>query len=178
MQLIILDRDGVINKDSKEFIKSPEEWEPIPGSIDAIARLTHAQYHIVLASNQSGLARGLFDINALNRINQKMHREVAKVGGRIDAIFYCPHGPDDGCVCRKPKPGLLIDIAERLKTDLANVPIIGDSFRDIQAAQAVGARAILVRTGNGKATEKRGEGLDGVEVYSDLASAVEVLLVS
>ena len=177
-QLIILDRDGVINEDSDNFIKSPEEWLPIPGSLDAIARLTRAQFQIVVATNQSGLARGLFDMEMLNRIHEKMHREVNAAGGRIDAVFFCPHGPDDGCDCRKPKTGLMKDISKHLRCDLTDVPAVGDSLRDLQSAQAVGARPILVRTGKGLATEARKEGLEGVTVYDDLAAAVDALLVT
>lgn len=176
MKLIILDRDGVINEDSDEYIKSPEEWQPIPGSLEAIARLNRAGYRVVIASNQSGLARGLFDMDTLLRIHEKLQRSLVVFGGAVDAIFFCPHGPDDHCPCRKPKPGLLLDIAARLQTDLTAVPAIGDALRDVQAARAVGARPILVRTGKGAETEARGEGLAGVAVYDDLATAVNVLL--
>jgi D-glycero-D-manno-heptose 1,7-bisphosphate phosphatase len=175
MQLVILDRDGVINEDSDAYIKSPEEWRPLPGSLEAIARLTRAHYHIVIVTNQSGIARGLFDLDALQQIHARMHREVARHGGRIDAIYYCPHGPDDECHCRKPKAGMLRDLAKRLKVDLADVPAIGDSLRDLQAAQAVNARPILVRTGKGRQTEIEA-GLTGCEIYDDLAEAVEQLL--
>lgn len=176
MKLIILDRDGVINEDSDDYIKSPEEWVPIPGSLQAIARLTQAGYRIVVASNQSGLARGLFDRDTLQRIHDKMHRAVSATGGAIEAIFFCPHGPDDGCECRKPKPGLLREIAVNLQVDLRGVPAVGDSLRDIQAAQAVGARPILVRTGKGASAVAEGKGLAGVEVYADLAAAADALL--
>jgi D-glycero-D-manno-heptose 1,7-bisphosphate phosphatase len=175
MQLVILDRDGVINEDSDAYIKSPEEWRPLPGSLEAIARLTRAHYHIVIVTNQSGIARGLFDLDALQQIHARMHREVARHGGRIDAIYYCPHGPDDECHCRKPKAGMLRDLAKRLKVDLADVPAIGDSLRDLQAAQAVNARPILVRTGKGRQTEIEA-GPTGCEIYDDLAEAVEQLL--
>lgn len=175
MQLVILDRDGVINEDSDAYIKSAEEWRPIPGSLEAIARLTRAHFHVVVVTNQSGIGRGLFDLDALQQIHARMHRELARHGGRIDAIYYCPHGPDDDCHCRKPKPGMLRDLGKRLKIDLAGVPAIGDSLRDLQAAQAVNARPILVRTGKGRQTEAAG-GLRGGEVYDDLAAAVEQLL--
>ena len=135
MQLIILDRDGVINEDSDEFIKSPTEWIPIRGSLEAIARLHRAGWRVVVATNQSGVARQLFDLDTLARIHETMHRRVIESGGLIDALFFCPHGPDDGCRCRKPLPGMFHDIAERLHTDLQGVPAIGDSLRDIQAAQ-------------------------------------------
>ena len=176
MKLIILDRDGVINEDSDDYIKSPEEWIPISGSLEAIACLTRAGYRIVVATNQSGVARGLFDLETLQRIHDKMCGDVTAAGGDIAAIFYCPHGPDDGCACRKPRPGLLRDIGARFAIDLSGVPTVGDSLRDIQAAQAVGARPILVRTGKGKNTVRRGDGLAGIEIYADLAAVVDVLL--
>lgn len=176
MRLVILDRDGVINEDSDDFIKSPDEWIPIPGSLEAIARLTRARYRVVVASNQSGLGRGLFDISMLGRIHERMHRRISEAGGRVEAIFFCPHTPDDGCACRKPKPGLLYDIASRMYVDLENVPAVGDSLRDIQAAQAVGARPILVRTGKGRRTVVAGTGLAGIPVYDDLSAVVEALL--
>ncbi len=179
MKLIVLDRDGVINRDSDDFIKSPEEWQLLPGSAEAIARLTQARYQIVVATNQSGVARGYFDLGVLNRIHEKMQREVSLAGGRIDAIFFCPHGPDDGCECRKPKPGMFRDIERRLQTKLNGVPAIGDSLRDLQAAQAVGARVILVRSGKGVLTEKRlaeSPLAETVELFDDLAAAVDALL--
>lgn len=177
MRLVILDRDGVINEDSEQFIKSPQEWQPIPGSLAAIARLCKAQYHVVVITNQSGLARGLFDVAMLTRIHEKMHRELARSGGRIEAIYYCPHGPDDHCSCRKPKTGLFKELARRLAVDLKGVPAIGDSLRDIQAARAVGARPVLVRTGKGSQTEGSADkALQGVEVYDDLAGAVDAML--
>ncbi|MGB5177400.1 MAG: D-glycero-beta-D-manno-heptose 1,7-bisphosphate 7-phosphatase [Gammaproteobacteria bacterium] len=176
MQLIILDRDGVINEDSDEFIKSPSEWQPIRGSLEAIARLHRAGWHVVVATNQSGIARGLFDLDTLARIHDTMHHRVIESGGMIDAVFFCPHGPDDGCDCRKPKPGLLLDIAVRLRTDLRGVPAIGDSLRDIQAATAVGALPMLVKTGKGMGTVSSPDLDPAVAVFDDLYSAVEHLL--
>ncbi len=176
MKLVILDRDGVINQDSDDYIKSPEEWVAIPGSPEAIARLNRAGYRVVVASNQSGVGRGLFDMDMLMRIHDKMHLAIAAVGGEVEAIFFCPHRPEDRCDCRKPKPGLFEDIAERLRVDVRGVPAVGDSLRDLQAAQAVGAQPILVRTGKGERTLAKGEGLEGVPVYDDLAAAVEALL--
>lgn len=179
MKLIVLDRDGVINEDSDAFIKSPEEWSLLPGSAEAIARLTHARYQVVVATNQSGVARGYFDLGVLNRIHEKMQREVGSAGGRIDAIFYCPHGPDDGCECRKPKPGMFQDIEKRLQIKLNGVPAVGDSLRDLQAAQAVGARVILVRTGKGAKAEKQlieAPFAESVDVFDDLAAVVDSLL--
>lgn len=178
MKLVILDRDGVINHDSDAYIKSPEEWIPIPGSLDAISRLNHAGYHVVVATNQSGLARGLFDIDHLNAIHEKLYEELARVGGHIDSIFFCPHGPDDGCDCRKPKPGLLNQISERLDMDMDGVPAIGDSLRDLQAADAVGADPMLVLTGKGQKTKNELKEFKDVPVYEDLAAAVDALLAS
>ncbi|MBI3773649.1 MAG: D-glycero-beta-D-manno-heptose 1,7-bisphosphate 7-phosphatase [Gammaproteobacteria bacterium] len=176
MKLIILDRDGVINEDSDAYIKSPAEWRPIPGSLEAIARLTQADYRVVVATNQSGISRGLFDLDTLMRIHDKMHLLVGEAGGHIDAVFYCPHGPEDDCDCRKPMPGLLHAVAQRLMVDLKAVPAVGDSLRDLQAAAAVGARPILVLTGKGKSTlEKLGAGHE-YEVYENLAAAVDALL--
>ncbi len=176
MKLIILDRDGVINQDSDNFIKSPEEWIAIPGSLEAIARLNQAGYRVVVATNQSGVGRGLFDIEALHRIHEKLRCELTAAGGSIDAIFYCPHRPEDDCACRKPRPGLLLDIASRLQALLSGVPAVGDSLRDIQAAQAVGARPILVKTGKGQRTLDGQNDLGDVAVYEDLAATVETLL--
>src|SRR5450756_2364763 len=138
MKLIILDRDGVINSDSDLFIKSPAEWLPLPGSLEAIARLNQAGYRVVVATNQSGVGRGLFDMTTLNAIHDKMHKAVNQLGGRIDAVFFCPHAQDAGCACRKPQPGMLLEIAERFNVALAGVPAIGDSLRDLQAASAAG----------------------------------------
>ncbi|MBU1190948.1 MAG: D-glycero-beta-D-manno-heptose 1,7-bisphosphate 7-phosphatase [Gammaproteobacteria bacterium] len=178
MRLVILDRDGVINEDSDAYIKSPEEWIPIPGSLEAIARLNRADYKVVVASNQSGLARGLFDFDTLNRIHEKMHRALAEVGGSIDAIFFCPHGPDDKCACRKPKIGLFHDIARRMGVSLRGVPAIGDSLRDLQAAESVGAQPILVLTGKGQQTLKQlgPESESGIPVFDNLAASIDCLL--
>ena len=149
MKLVIIDRDGTINADSTDFIKTPEEWTPLPGALDAIARLNHAGWHVVVATNQSGLGRGLFDVASLNAMHDKMHKLLAAVGGRVDAIFYCPHTPDDNCHCRKPAPGLFEQIGERYGIDLHNVPVVGDATRDIVAGAQVGCEPHLVLTGNG-----------------------------
>jgi D-glycero-D-manno-heptose 1,7-bisphosphate phosphatase len=172
MKLVILDRDGVINQDSDQFIKNTSEWKQIPGSLAAIAKLNHAGYRVVVASNQSGIGRGLFDMGALNSINDKMYRALAQVGGRIDALFYCPHAADANCDCRKPKPGMFIDIAQRFNVDLAGVPSIGDSLRDLQAAAAAGAQPMLVLTGKGAKTESAGGLPEGTPIFADLAEAV------
>ncbi|MEN8107339.1 MAG: D-glycero-beta-D-manno-heptose 1,7-bisphosphate 7-phosphatase [Pseudomonadota bacterium] len=176
MQLAILDRDGVINQDSDDHIKSPDEWQPLSGSLEAIARLHRAGWRVVVATNQSGVARGLFDLDTLMRIHEKMHRAVKDAGGQIDAVFFCPHGPDEGCDCRKPKPGLYLDIARRLRKNLKGVPAIGDSLRDLQAARAAGARPILVKTGKGPQTLGHPQLDADVPVFNDLASAVDALL--
>ncbi|HEX7813415.1 MAG TPA: D-glycero-beta-D-manno-heptose 1,7-bisphosphate 7-phosphatase [Burkholderiales bacterium] len=172
MKLVILDRDGVINQDSDQFIKTPDEWKPIPGSLEAIAKLNHTGYRVVVASNQSGIGRGLFDMAALNAINDKMYRALGQFGGRIDALFYCPHAAEADCDCRKPKPGMFLDIAQRFNVSLIGVPSVGDSLRDLQAAAAAGADPILVLTGKGKKTKAGGGLPDGTQVYADLAEAV------
>jgi D-glycero-D-manno-heptose 1,7-bisphosphate phosphatase len=176
MKLVILDRDGVINQDSPAYIKSPEEWKPIPGSIEAIALLNQAGYRVLVATNQSGVGRGLFDMATLNAIHDKMHRALGQAGGRVDGIFYCPHAQDAGCSCRKPRPGLLDEISRRFGVSLEGVPVIGDSLRDLQAAAAVGAQPVLVLTGKGKKTRKDGDLPDGTVVHANLAEAVHNLL--
>lgn len=176
MKLIILDRDGVINYDSASYIKSPDEWKPIPGSLEAIALLNQAGYHVVVATNQSGVGRGLFEMATLNAIHDKMHRAVGQAGGRIDAVFFCPHANDAGCNCRKPQPGLLKEIASRFNVNLQGVPSIGDSLRDLQASVAVGARPILVLTGKGKRTQSEDCVPPETQVFADLAEAVKALI--
>jgi D-glycero-D-manno-heptose 1,7-bisphosphate phosphatase len=171
MKLVILDRDGVINYDSAQFIKSPEEWSPIPGSLEAIALLNQAGFRVALATNQSGISRGLFDMAALNAIHDKMHRALAQFGGRIDALFYCPHTADENCDCRKPKPGMLEEIGRRFAADLEGVPSVGDSLRDLQASFAVGAQPILVLTGKGEKTLAAGGLPENTWVCGDLMEA-------
>jgi D-glycero-D-manno-heptose 1,7-bisphosphate phosphatase len=170
MKLAILDRDGTINQDSAQYIKSPAEWKPIPGSLEAIARLTQGGWRIAVATNQSGLSRGLFDMSTLNAIHAEMHRAVGQAGGRIDAIFFCPHAADSNCECRKPKPGLLHEVASRFGVDLEGVPMIGDSLRDVTAAAAAGAQPWLVLTGNGRKTRDAGGLPAGTEIAADLAA--------
>ena len=170
MKLVVLDRDGTINHDSDQYIKSPSEWKPIPGSLEAIARLTQRGWRCVVATNQSGIARGLFDMATLNAIHTEMHRAVAQAGGRIDAIFFCPHAADSNCECRKPKPGLLREIASRFDIELKSVPMIGDSLRDVEAAAAAGAQPYLVLTGKGRQTRDAGGLPRGTEVVADLAA--------
>lgn len=175
--LLVLDRDGVINKESRDFVKSADEWVALPGSVGAIAALSKEGYIVTVASNQSGLARGLFNNDALVSMHEKLHSLVTADGGRIDRIVVCPHGPDDGCDCRKPKPGLLLQLGEHYNVPLTGVPVIGDSLRDLEAALAVRARPILVRSGNGRKTERRlTRELAHVEVFDDLAAAASALL--
>ena len=178
-KLVILDRDGTINRASDEFVKAPEEWQPLPGALEAIGRLNHAGFHVVLATNQSGIGRGLFDMAALNAVHARMLKALAKVGGRIDAIFYCPHAPDEACNCRKPEPGLLQQIQERYGIGLHGVPFVGDSLRDMQAAEVAGCVPHLVRTG--RHPDATASALPvgfpaGTQVHADLAAFVDHLL--
>jgi len=167
-KLVILDRDGVINADSDAFIKSPDEWIALPGSLEAIARLNQAGYRVVVASNQSGIGRGLFDMSALNAMHTKMNRALAAVGGRIDAVFFCPHTASDHCECRKPKPGLLRTIIERFDIEPTETAMVGDALRDLVAGAAVGMRLHLVLTGKGQQTLASGKLPADVKVHKDL----------
>ena len=181
LNLIVLDRDGTINEDRDDYVKSPDEWLPIPVALEAIARLNHAGWHVVVATNQSGLGRGLFDTAILNAVHIKMNQALARVGGRIDAVFFCPHGPSEGCRCRKPLPGLFELIGERYGVDMAGVPLVGDSLRDLQAGAAVGCACHLVRTGKGaRLSEAQIEDLQrqipGTQVHADLAAFAEHLI--
>jgi D-glycero-D-manno-heptose 1,7-bisphosphate phosphatase len=179
MKIVILDRDGTVNYDSDEYIKSPEEWVAIPGALEAISRLNHAGYHVVLATNQSGLGRGLLDVASLNAIHKRMIKQLAAVGGRIDAIFYCPHTPAEACNCRKPMPGLIDQIAERFGIEMQGVAFVGDTVTDMEAAFAAGCVPHLVLTG-------KSEGLQGkslpsnfpaeTQMHADLNAFVDALL--
>lgn len=171
MKLIVLDRDGVINFDSDQYIKSPDEWKPIPGSLAAIAKLNQKGYRVVVSTNQSGIGRGLFGMDMLNAIHDKMLKAAAQLGARIDAVFFCPHTDADQCECRKPKPGMLREIALRYNTELVGVPAIGDSLRDLEAAVAVGAQPILVMTGKGAKTIEHPSLPGHTKVFPDLAAA-------
>ena len=178
-KLVILDRDGTINQDSDDYVKSPEEWIPLPGALEAIARLNHAGWQVVVASNQSGLGRGLFDMATLNAMHAKMNKHLSAVGGRIDAVFFCPHGPEDKCQCRKPLPGLFEQIGERLGMDLKGTHVVGDSLRDLLAGVAVGCTPHLVHTGKGAAFQ--GQPLpttfpSHTQTHADLAGFVDWLL--
>lgn len=176
MNLVILDRDGVINHDSPDYIKSPEEWVPIDGSLEAIARLHHAGIRVVVATNQSAVGRKLMDMDALNRIHERMHRQLAEVGGVVEAIFFCPHSPSANCVCRKPGTGMLDAIGERLRVDLEGVPMVGDSERDLVAARKVGARPMLVRTGKGAETLANAPSPWSLETFDNLAAAADSII--
>ncbi|MCU0734222.1 MAG: D-glycero-beta-D-manno-heptose 1,7-bisphosphate 7-phosphatase [Methylotetracoccus sp.] len=175
MSFVLLDRDGVINRDADSFIKCPEEWEPLPGSLEAIALLTGSGFRIVVLSNQSGIARGLFDLAMLDRIHDTMCARVAEAGGAVEAIYCCPHGPGDHCDCRKPKPGLFHRFAREFSTPLEGVPAIGDSLRDLQAARTVGAAPMLVRTGKGEGTLRHNPKL-AVPVFANLYEAALFIL--
>ena len=178
-KLIILDRDGVINEDSDDYIKSPDEWIPVPGSLEAIGRLTQAAYKVAVVTNQSGIARGYYDLATLEAMHEKMRRLAAGFGGKIDKIVYCPHGPGDGCDCRKPLPGMLNQIADYFETPLQGVHMVGDTRTDVQAAQAAGASPVLVKTGKGERTLTDPESatmIAGVPVYADLAAVANALL--
>lgn len=181
MKLVILDRDGTINEDRDDFVKSADEWVPISGALEAIARLNHAGWHTVIATNQSGLARGLLDMAALNAIHTRMNRELAACGGRIDAVFFCPHAPGDGCACRKPLPGLFTMIGERYGLDLHAAHAVGDSLRDLQAGAAAGCAPHFVRTGKGAALDdaawaELSARVPGAVVHADLAAFAQHLL--
>jgi D-glycero-D-manno-heptose 1,7-bisphosphate phosphatase len=181
VKLVILDRDGTINEDRDDFVKTPDEWVPIPGALEAIARLNHAGWHTVIATNQSGLGRGTFDMATLNAMHTKMNQLLAKQGGRIDAVFFCPHAPEDACGCRKPLPGLFEQIGERFGVALRDVPVVGDSLRDLQAGAAVGCSPHLVRTGkaarlDAAQLERLLEQVPGTEVHADLSAFAEHLI--
>lgn len=176
MKLVILDRDGVINQDSEHFIKNPGEWQPLPGSLEAIGLLSQNGYRIALATNQSGISRGLFDMATLNAIHDKMYRALAPHGGRIDALFYCPHSNDHNCRCRKPQPGMVEEICQRFSVEPATVVCIGDSLRDLQAGASVGTQTMLVLTGKGQATLAAGGLPEGTVICRDLAEAAQRLI--
>ncbi|AZN37708.1 D-glycero-beta-D-manno-heptose 1,7-bisphosphate 7-phosphatase [Iodobacter ciconiae] len=177
MKLLILDRDGVINEDSPNYIKTPEEWTPIAGSLEAIGELSRSGWTIVVATNQSAIGRKMIETGMLNHIHAKMHRAIAGQGGHVDAVFFCPHGPDDGCTCRKPNPGMILDISSRFHVPASQLTMVGDSLRDLQAIAAVGGKPVLVRTGNGIKTEQKGLLPDGTQVFDDLAAFAAHLLV-
>jgi D-glycero-D-manno-heptose 1,7-bisphosphate phosphatase len=177
VQLVILDRDGVINHESDEFIKTPDEWQPIEGSIEAIAQLSQAGFTVAIATNQSGIGRGLLSLETLQAIHEKLRSAVARAGGELGRIAFCPHLPDAGCDCRKPAPGMLLKLARHYGVDIHGVPFVGDSVRDIQAAVAAGARPILVLSGNGaNASQQLLEERLEAEVFDDLAAVGSALI--
>ncbi len=176
MKLLVLDRDGVINEDSPDYIKSPEEWHPIPGSLEAISELYRAGWNIVVASNQSAVGRGMITVETLNSIHAKMHRAVANAGGHIAAVFFCPHEPGDACNCRKPKPGLLHEVARRYHIQPMQLIMVGDSRRDLEAVAALDGLPILVRTGKGVATEVAGDLPANTLIFNNLAAVAAFLL--
>ena len=181
MKLVILDRDGTINEDRDDYVKSAEEWVALPGALEAIARLNQAGWHTVVATNQSGIGRGLFDMATLNAMHVKMNQLLHKLGGRIDAVFFCPHTPQDHCACRKPQPGLLEQIGERYGIDLDGVPAVGDSLRDLQAGLAAGCSPHFVRSGKGARLDEAAlaellEQVPGTQVHADLAAFAEALI--
>lgn len=176
MKLIILDRDGVINRDSDDFIKSPDEWIPLPGALEAIARLNKSGYRVAVATNQSGVARGLFNMVTLNAIHQKLHAAAQHIGADIDSIFFCPHSAADNCDCRKPKAGLLRAIGKRYDVSLKGVPTVGDSLRDLQAGYVLGCTPYLVLTGKGEKTREKGGLPPGTLIFKDLSAVVDHLL--
>ena len=175
-KLVIIDRDGVINHDSQAYIKSPEEWLPIEGSLEAIAALNRGGYQVVIATNQSGIARGHYDLPMLNSIHEKLHRELLKVNGQVDEIFFCPHQPSDNCECRKPKPGLMLQIQKKYNVDLKECFFIGDSTTDIQLARTVGCKPILVLTGNGAKTLNENPDMQEILHFKNLAESVNYIL--
>lgn len=176
-KVVILDRDGVINEDSPAYIKSLAEWLPIPGSLEAIADLCHAGYRVFVATNQSGLGRGLFTLEALNAMHRTMQDRLMRLGGHVEGVFFCPHRPEAKCDCRKPQPGLLLDISARLGMPLDGIPLVGDAMRDLACARRVGARPVLVRTGKGMTTAaEHASELERVDVYDDLRSFVDEIL--
>ncbi len=175
MKLLILDRDGVVNQDSDAYIKSLDEWIPIPGSIEAIAQLSKAGWTVAVATNQSGIARGYYSLATLHAMHARLRELVAAQGGEVGLIVYCPHGPDDGCDCRKPRPGMLRTIANHYAVDLAGVWFVGDSKGDLEAARAVDAQPVLVRTGKGEQTLSKGVP-EATLIFDDLASIASALI--
>jgi D-glycero-D-manno-heptose 1,7-bisphosphate phosphatase len=176
VKLVILDRDGVINHDRDDFVKSPAEWVPIDKSLEAIANFTQAGWRVVVATNQSGIGRKLYNVQALNAMHEKMHRLVGQAGGRIDAVLFCPHTANDHCECRKPKPGMILEIAQRFNADTDGLPMVGDSLRDLQAIAAVGGMPLLVKTGKGQKTLAAGGLPEGTLVFDDLFDAADYLI--
>jgi D-glycero-D-manno-heptose 1,7-bisphosphate phosphatase len=180
-KLIILGRDGILNQYREDHVKSPEEWEPLPGVLEAVARLNHAGWHVVVATNQSGIGRGMIDMASVNAIHARMNQLLLEQGGRLDAVFFCPHTPEDGCTCRKPLPGMMRDIAHRYGVDLKHVPMAVDTLRDLQAAQAAGCEPHLVLTGRAAKLDEEAlahiqQQVSGTLVHADLGAFADHLL--
>jgi len=180
-KLVILGRDGILNKYREDHVKSPAEWVPIPGALEAVARLNHAGWHAVVATNQAGIGRGLIDMASINAVHAHMNQLLLAQGGRLDAVFFCPHTPEEGCTCRKPQPGMMRDIAQRYGVDLAHVPMVADTARDLQAAEAAGCEPHLVRTGraaalSGEQVQQILDKVPGATVHPDLGAFTEFLL--
>jgi D-glycero-D-manno-heptose 1,7-bisphosphate phosphatase len=180
-KLIIIGRDGILNRFRDDHVKEPSEWEPLPGALEAVAKLNHAGWHVVVATNQSGIGRGMIDMSAVNAVHLHMMKMLAAKGGRLDAVFFCPHAPDDGCDCRKPLPGMMHDVAQRYGADLSQVPMVADTLRDLEAAQAAGCPPHLVKTGRASlVTEAEvaqwAAAVPGTVVHEDLASFAVYLL--
>jgi D-glycero-D-manno-heptose 1,7-bisphosphate phosphatase len=181
VKLVILGRDGILNDFRDDHVKAPEEWYPIAGALEAVARLNHAGWHAVVATNQSGIGRGMIDMASVNAVHAHMLKQLMAVGGRLDAVFFCPHTPEDGCECRKPQPGLMRDIGKRYGIDLKHVPMVADTLRDLQAAHAAGCEPHLVLTGRAALMDAEQirqitDQVPGTQVHADLASFAEHLL--
>jgi D-glycero-D-manno-heptose 1,7-bisphosphate phosphatase len=181
MKLVIVGRDGTLNQYRDDHVKAPEEWVPIPGALEAVSKLNHAGWHVVLATNQAGLGRGLIDMASLNSVHLKMHQMLARVGGRVDGVFFCPHTTEDQCECRKPLPGLLLDIAKRYGMDPENIPAVGESLKDLQACLAAGCEPHVLRRGRaGLRTDAELSGLlvhaPEAQVHDDLMAFAEFLI--
>jgi D-glycero-D-manno-heptose 1,7-bisphosphate phosphatase len=179
-RLVILGRDGVLNEYRESHVTSPDEWVPVPGALEAVARLNHAGWHVVVATNQAGIGRGMIDMNAVNQVHQHMNGLLHAQGGRLDAVFFCPHTPEDGCDCRKPKPGLLLDIVRRYGVEASAVPVVGDTLRDLQAAAAAGAEPHLVLSGRAAALSPEAlaqvlEAVPGTTVHASLMAFADHL---
>ena len=170
-KLVITGRDGILNHFRSDHVKAPEEWHPIPGALEAVARLNHAGWHVVVATNQSGIGRGMIDMTSVNAVHQHMMKLLAEKGGRIDAVFFCPHTATEQCGCRKPRTGMLEEIAARFHVDMKAVPFVGDALKDLKAAELVGAQPVLVLTGKGEKTKAEGGLPKGTLVFADLAEA-------
>lgn len=180
-KLVILGRDGVLNHFRAEHVVTPQEWQPIAGALEAVSRMNHAGWHVVVATNQSGIGRGMIDMSAVNAVHAEMIRQLQAEGGRLDAVFFCPHTPEEGCACRKPKPGLLLDLIQRYGVDPATVPVVGDTLRDLQAARAAGAQPHLVLSGRASALAPEQqqamlEAVPGTAVHASLGAFVDELL--